>query len=29
MNLEDFNIWAKAYNAIDLAIDNIYGSKLQ
>ena len=27
MNPEDFNMWVKAYKAIDLAIDNIYGSK--
>ena len=27
MNPEDFKMWVKAYKAIDLAIDNIYGSK--
>jgi len=27
MNPEDFNMWVKAYKAIDLAIDNIYGSQ--
>ena len=28
MNTEDFNMWVKAYNAIDLAIDDIYCSKV-
>jgi DNA-binding MarR family transcriptional regulator len=29
MNPEDFNMWVKAYKAIGLAVDNIYGSKEQ
>ncbi|MGD9162651.1 MAG: MarR family winged helix-turn-helix transcriptional regulator [Desulfobacteraceae bacterium] len=29
MNPDDFNMWVKAYEAIGLAIDDIYGSKEQ
>ena len=29
INPEDFNMWVKAYKAIGLAVDDIYGSKEQ